>query len=95
MVGDLFIVGIPGLSNTFKGPGGQDLCGKLLTGFKPGQALEIAMDFLCHSGRKHSGICSRIRDQFFLVKFLHRLQCLIRADFKHSGTVILQLCQII
>ena len=41
------------------------------------------------------GIGSGISHQLFLIQFLDNLQGLIRADFKQSGTFILEFCKII
>ena len=58
------------------------------------ESVQILMDFLCHSRWKHSGIRSRISNQFLLIEFLYHPQCLVRTDFKPLGTFILKFRQV-
>ena len=95
VIRNLFVIDIPCFFNALKGFPGQNLTGKAAYRFKPLKSLDIPVYLLCHSRRKHPGICTGISDQLFLVQLLNHLQRFIRTDFKHPGAVILQLCQVV
>ena len=87
MVCDLLVIHIPGLRNVFPGFHSQNLCCRsscLLIISKAGNILIYLLGNCC---RQHSGIRSRIRHQFLLIKLLHDPECFIRTDLKELGAL--------
>jgi len=94
MVCDLLVIHIPGLRNVFPGFHSQNLCCRsscLLIISKAGNILIYLLGNCC---RQHSGIRSRIRHQFLLIKLLHDPECFIRTDLKELGADVLKLRQV-
>ena len=83
MIRDLFVINIPCFFNALESLPCQNLTGKAAYRLKPLKALNIPVNLLRNSRRKHSGICTRVSDQLFLVQLLHHLQRFIGTDLKH------------
>ena len=60
----------------------QDLLCKRLSVHIPTQTANVFLYLFCHRGGEHTGICSGVSDQFFLIQLLDNFQSLIRADLK-------------
>ena len=59
------------------------------------ESLEILADLFGNGRGKNTGVRSGIGGQLLLIKFLRRLQSLVRTDLEKAGAVILKFRQVI
>ena len=59
------------------------------------KAAYVLLNLLGHCRGQNPGIGSGVGDHLFLIQLLHHLKSLIRTDFKHLGTVVLKLRQVV
>ena len=59
------------------------------------KAAYVLLNLLGHCRGQNPGIGSGVGDHLFLIQLLHHLKRLIRTDFKHLGTVVLKLRQVV
>ena len=89
MIGNLFVIDIPGFGYILKTAFREDFFRQFPDNAILFQTSDIFMDFFRYRRRKHPRIRPRIGRQLFFIKLLCDTERLVRTDLEEFGTVIL------